>query len=218
MTDFAATRRRRILARLSRVVIERLMEYYRFVSDLTAEKQVQTVTSAIIAEALEIDPTQVRKDFGAIGLRGMGNVGFDACEVCRSIRVALGFDQQYEAVLIGTGYLGGAILAYSGFTRYGLRIVAAFDADKKKIGTEIAGHLVKSPKEIKPFIKRRRIRLAILATPAPAAQVLVDRVVDAGVMAIWNFSPTRVTVPQGVLVRNEHISMGLSEIAYHLRQ
>ena len=206
------------MARLSRMVLERLMEYYRFVSDLTAEKQVQTVKSAQIAEALEIDATQVRKDFGAIGLRGMGNVGFEACEVCRAIRITLGFDQNYAAILVGIGHLGGALLAYSGFRRYGLSIVAAFDGDKGKVGREIAGYVIKSTKELKPFIRRRNIHLAILTTPAHVTQALTDRVISAGVTAIWNFAPTRVTVPEGALVRNEHISIGLSEIAYHLLQ
>jgi redox-sensing transcriptional repressor len=193
------------------------MRYYRLLSESTAKKPLQTVTSAQIAEALDIDPTQVRKDFGAIGLLGMGRVGFDVCEVCRAIRVVLGFDQTHEAILIGTGHLGGALLAYSGFARYGLKIVAAFDNDKRRIGSRIAGHTVKSMRAMTPFIKSRKIRLAILTTPVNVAQKLTDRLVASGIKAIWNFTPSRLTVPSGVLVRNEHISIGLSEIAYHLK-
>jgi len=198
------------------------MRYYRYLAELTAKEPVQTITSAQVAEALDIDPTQVRKDLGAIGLQGMGRVGFDVCEVCRSIRVMLGFDQKYESVLIGTGHLGGALLAYSGFAagfaRYGLQIVAVFDNDKSKIGGKIAELTVKPMKEMKPLIKRRSIRLAILTTPAEVSQGLTDRLVTAGIKAIWNFSPTQLSVPSDVLVRNEHISVGLSEIAYHLKQ
>jgi redox-sensing transcriptional repressor len=179
---------------------------------------VDTVTSAQIAEALDIDPTQVRKDLGVIGLQGMGRVGFEVREVCRAIRFELGFDQKIEAVLIGTGQLGSALLAYSGFARYGLHIVAAFDNDDRKIGRKIAGCTVKPLKDLKPFIKRREIRLAILTTPADVSQKLADRAVAAGVKAIWNFSPGHLTVPEDVLVRNEHISIGLSEIAHHLKQ
>jgi redox-sensing transcriptional repressor len=206
------------LTGLRKVVLERLMRYHRFLSELTARKPVQTVTSAQIAEALDIDPTQVRKDFSAIGVLGMGRVGFDVCEVCRAIRVALGFNQRYDAVLVGTGHLGGALLAYSGFARYGLHIVAAFDNDKRRIGSRIAGCTVKSTKALKPFIRSREIRLAILTTPAEVSQKLADRLVSAGVKAIWNFTPSRLAVPPGVLVRHEHISVGLSEIAYHLKQ
>ena len=205
------------MAHLGRLVLERLMRYYRLLSESTARKRPQTITSAQIAEALDIDPTQVRKDFAAIGLLGMGRVGFDVCEVCRAIRIVLGFDQAHEAILIGTGHLGGALLAYSGFARYGLKIVAAFDNDQRRIGSRIAGHTVKSMKAMTPFIRKHKIRLAILTTPVNVAQKLTDRLVTAGIKAIWNFTPTRLTVPSGVLVRNEHISIGLSVLAYHLK-
>ncbi len=200
--------------RLRRVVLERLMRYYRWLSE-PKRKPLRTVTSAQIAEALDIDPTQVRKDFGAIGLLGMGRVGFEVCEVCRGIRYVLGFDQTYEAVLIGAGHLGSALVAYEAFENYGLDIVAVFDNDPKKTGSTVAGRTVKSMRSLKPFIRKHDIRLAILTTPAAVSQQLTDRLVSAGVKAIWNFTPTRVTVPPDVLVRNEHISLGLSQIAYH---
>ncbi|MHC4785596.1 MAG: redox-sensing transcriptional repressor Rex, partial [Planctomycetota bacterium] len=175
-----------------------------------------------IAEALDVDPTQVRKDFSAIGLVGMGRVGFDVCEVCRAIRVGLGFDQKFDAVLVGAGHLGGALLAYSGFAagfaRYGLHVVAAFDNDERKIGRTVAGVTVRPMKGMATFLRRRDIRLAIVTVPADVAQKMADRLVSAGVKAIWNFAPTQLTVPPDVLVRNEHISRGLSEIAYHLKR
>jgi redox-sensing transcriptional repressor len=192
------------------------MRYYRYLSESGFKKPPQTVASAQIAEALDIDATQVRKDFSAIGLLGIGRVGFDVCEVCRAIRIHLGFDQQHDAILIGAGRLGTALLAYSGFKRYGLQIIAAFDNDKDKIGREIAGCEVKPMRSMRPFIKKHGIRLAILTTPRQIAQKLADRLTASGVKAIWNFAPTRLAVPTGVLVRDEHISLGLSEIAYHL--
>lgn len=204
------------MGRLRRVVLERLMRYYRWLTESSFRKPLKTVTSAQIAEALDVDPTQVRKDFGAIGLLGMGRVGFEVCEVCRGIRHVLGFDRTYEAVLIGAGHLGSALMAYENFARYGLEIVAVFDNDPRKIGGKVAGRTVQSMRSLKPFIRKHEIRLAILTTPADVSQKLVDRVVSAGVKAIWNFTPTQVAVPPDVLVRNEHISLGLSEIAYHL--
>ncbi|UCC83519.1 MAG: redox-sensing transcriptional repressor Rex [Gemmatimonadota bacterium] len=206
------------MARLRRVVLERLMRYYRWLTESSFKKPLKNVTSAQIAEALDVDPTQVRKDFGAIGLLGMGRVGFEVCEVCRGIRHVLGFDQPYEGVMIGAGRLGSALAAYKNFARYGLEIVAVFDNDKRKIGGKVAGRTVQSMRALKPFIRRHEIRLAILTTPAEVSQKVVDRLVSAGVKAIWNFAPVQVTVPPDVLVRNEHISLGLSEIAYHLTQ
>ncbi len=205
------------LARLRKPVLERLMRYYHFLVELTAGDPVKTVTSAQIAKRLDIDPTQVRKDFSAIGLVGIGRVGFDIRAVCSMIRVVLGFDRDYEAVLVGTGHLGTALLAYSGFARYGLRIVAAFDNDQDRVGGEIADCTIRSTMLMKSCIEKNNIRLAILTTPAEVSQGLADRLVSAGIKAIWNFSPTRLTVPPDVLVRNEHISVGLSEIAHHLK-
>ncbi|UCG88279.1 MAG: redox-sensing transcriptional repressor Rex [Gemmatimonadota bacterium] len=206
------------LPRLRRVVLERLMRYYRWLAESTPKKPLKNVTSGQIAEALDIDPTQVRKDFGAIGLQGMGRVGFEVWEVCRSIRHMLGFDHTYYGVLIGAGHLGRALMAYNGFARYGLQIVAAFDNDQHKVGGKAAGVPIKPMRTLKPFIRKHDIRLAILTTPAEVSQKVTDRLVSAGIRAIWNFSPTRLTVPPDVLVRNEHISLGLSQIAYHLKQ
>ncbi len=194
------------------------MRYYRFLCEVTVRKAALSITSAEIAAALDIDPTQVRKDFAAIGILGIGHVGFDVCEVCRAIRIVLGFDKKYEAVLIGTGHLGGALLAYPGFSKSGLRIGAAFDNDKRRLGRRIAGCTIRSIKTMTAFVKRRQVRLAILTTPAEVSQGLTDRLVAAGVKAIWNFTPTKLHVPEDVLVRQEHISRGLSEIAYHLKE
>ncbi len=194
------------------------MRYYRFLSEITARGPAQAVTSAQIAAALDVDPTQVRKDFGAIGLRGMGRVGYEVRETCRAIRVVLGFDQQYEAVLVGAGHLGGALLAYSGFARYGLHVVAAFDNNQDRIGSRIAGLTIRSTMLMKSYVEKSKVRLAILTTPVEVSQEMADRLVSAGVKAIWNFTPTHLAVPSEVFVRDEHISMGLCEIAFHLKQ
>jgi redox-sensing transcriptional repressor len=193
------------------------MRYHRFLSEGRARAASPTVTSAEIAQALDIDPTQVRKDLGAIGLRGTGRVGFNAGAVVHRVREVLAFDRTHLSILVGAGHLGGALMAYAGFARYGLRIVAAFDKDEEKTGQEIAGCSVRPTRGMRAFIKRHRIRLAILTVPASTAQKVTDRLVDAGITAIWNFSPVRLTVPDGVFVRNEHISLGLSELAFHLK-
>lgn len=206
------------MARLRRLVLERLMRYYRFLSESKGRKSPKTVTSAQIAQALDLDPTQVRKDFGAIGILGMGRVGFDRWEVCRSIRAVMGFDQQYEAVVVGAGHLGSALMNYAGFGVYGLRIVAAFDNDQRLIGRRIAGHKIQPARSLTMFVKKHAIRLVILTTPVAVSQRITDRLVAAGVKAIWNFTPTRLVVPPGVFVRNEHISLGLSELAYNLKE
>lgn len=204
------------MPRLRRVVLERLIRYYRYLAELTARRSVDTITSGQLGEMLDVDPSQVRKDFAAVGLAGVSRVGYDVCEVCRAIRTVLGFDHAYEAVLVGTGQLGGALMTYGGFDRYGLRITAAFDSDPDKIGTEKGGHTIRSVHGLKAFLEEHRPPVMILTTPVDVSQGLAELAAMAGVRAIWNFSPTRLNVPDEVLVRNEHISMGLAEISFHL--
>lgn len=194
------------------------MQYKRFLSERGGRRTTGTVTSSEIAQALDIDPTQVRKDLAAVGVRGRGRVGFDVTDVVEKIRGVLGFDQTHLAILVGAGHLGGALISYRGFARYGLRVVAAFDSDASKIGQEIAGCPIRHTRYMRAFIIRHQIKLAILATPVEAAQRIADRVVAAGIKAIWNFTPTRLSVPRGVFVRDEHISLGLAPLAHYLAE
>jgi len=207
-----------VLEPLRRVVLERLIRYYRYLSELSSRRSPETITSAQMGEALDIDPTQVRKDFGAIGLMGISRVGYEVCEVCRAIRTVFGFNRPYSAVLIGAGQLGSALLTYSGFARYGLRIVAAFDKDADKVGTQIGAIKVRSTRSLKAYVRNHGIKMAILTTPVAVSQRLTDSLVEVGVKVIWNFSPTRLHAPADVLIRNEHISLGLAQVAYHLNR
>jgi redox-sensing transcriptional repressor len=206
------------MAHLSQLALERLMRYYLLLSESPIRGQGRTITSGRIAQALDIDPTQVRKDFGAIGLLGKGRVGFDLDDICRGIQQELGFNRRHDAVLVGAGHLGSAILAYRRFTRYGLHFVAAFDTDPHKIGRRINGCLVRPMRALTTFVRSHQVPLAVVTTPAHAAQRVIDRLAHAGVLVIWNFAPAHPVTPPGLLVRNEHISLGLSEITHHLRR
>jgi redox-sensing transcriptional repressor len=193
------------------------MRYHRLLTD--AQRGVApSVTSASIGAALDIDPTQVRRDLGTIGLRGIGRVGFQRAEVVRAIREVLDFDEREDAILVGAGHLGSALVAYRGFAQYGLHIVAAFDNDRAKVGTDLAGCPVRHSKGMRAYIERHGIRLAILTTPASVAQKVADRLAAAGIEAIWSFSPRRLVVPPTVFVRNEHISLGIAQLRYHLKR
>lgn len=205
------------MARLKRVVLDRLIRYYRFLAEIAEDNTGDTITSSRIGAALDVDPSQVRKDFGKVGLVGMSRVGYDVCEVCRTIRTVVGFDRPYTGVLIGTGKLGGAILSSAEVERYGLRIVAAFDSDPFKVGRHIEGITILPIRVLATYVMEHQIRLAILTTPPRAAQPLADLLVSCGVEAIWNFAPMRLEVARGVLVRNQRLTAGLGEIAYHLK-
>lgn len=198
------------------ILIERLMHYYHFMGQLEKGNTSAYFSSRHLAAVVDMDETQVRKDLAAIGVRGLPRVGFRVEEVQRRIREVFGFDEKREAVIVGAGHLGGALAAYSGFATYGLAFVAVFDGDSAKVGTSVGGLAVRPMNKLKPFVERRRIRLAALAVPGEAAQGVADLLALAGIQAVWNFAPVNIVVPEEVMVRHEHISVGLAELAYHL--
>ena len=155
------------MARLKRVVLDRLIRYYRYLAEVSGDRMSGTVTSGRIGEALDVDPSQVRKDFGAVGLVGMSRVGYDVCEACRTIRTVVGFDHPYRGILVGAGKLGGAILTSPELDRYGLEIVAAFDRDPFKVGRRIEGLTILPIRVLAHYVSEHEIRLAILTIPLP---------------------------------------------------
>lgn len=203
---------------LNQLVLERLMHYYHLVGEQIPDQASGWVSSAHIAQLLSMDDTLVRKDLAAIGVRGRPRVGFSIAELKGRIREVLGFNDMYKAIVVGAGRLGGAIVSYAGFAKYGMYVVAMFDSEDSRIGSVMGGVLVQSIENLESVIRRHNVHMAILTVPAEAAQVLADRLVAAGIRAIWNFAPTSLSVPPDVFVRHEHISVGLAEVAYYLKR
>jgi redox-sensing transcriptional repressor len=202
---------------LKRAVLERLARYHMCLRDSGPWPDAEFVSSAQIADHLGMNATQVRKDLALAGVRGRPHVGFSRAQMLAAIRSAVGLSGERCAVVVGAGRLGGAIGEYSGFREYGLRVVAFFDTDADKVGSTMAGSPVHAVAEIPRVVRETRADLAILTCPPEAAQSAADVLVGAGIRAIWNFAPAAITVPDSVAVRNEHISLGLAELLYHLK-
>ncbi len=203
---------------LNKLVVERLMHYYHLVAEQIESQASGHVSSAQIADLLDMDDTLVRKDLAAIGVRGRPRLGFCAQELMQAVRETLGFNGHYKCVIVGAGRLGGAIASYGGFGKYGLNIVALFDMDPLRVGDSLAGISVLPIDSIESVVRDNDVHLAVLTVPAEAAQPIADRVVEAGVRAIWNFAPTSLVLPHSVFVRHEHISVGFAELAYYLKR
>lgn len=195
------------------------MPYYIQQLRVLQEQKVETVSAPKIAELLNLNEVQVRKDFAAVYFaKGKPKMGFIVTELLSSMENLLGYNNASEAVIIGAGYLAQAIMAHEGFQDYGLKIVAAFDVDNERVGSEISGVKVLSSDKISNLCRRMKIHIGIITVPAYQAQVVCDQLVAGGILAIWNFAPVHLSVPDHILVQNENLAASLAVLSNHLKQ
>lgn len=172
------------------------------------------VSSAVLAEELGLDPVLARKDLAMAGVPGRPRRGYPAKALSEAINRALGWDSATDAVLVGAGSLGCALLGYSGFEEQNLSITAAFDADTLLVGETIHGVKVRPMEELARIIQQLRIKIGILTVPSTAAQECADALVAAGIKGIWNFSSIQLSVPRGVTVQNVDLAQSLAVLSH----
>jgi len=181
----------------------------------SAEKGQDHISSQSLADFVGVNAWQIRKDFSYFGEFGTPGVGYNIEKLGKEIKKILRLDVVKKAALIGVGDLGSALLAYPGFGTYGLNIVAAFDVDSEKIGTEVGGIKIENISAV-GRLKTRGIKLAIVAVPRTAAQDIVGALVKAGVRGILNFAPCKVEAPKRVKVVTLDIAMELAGLPYYM--
>ncbi len=201
---------------IPKATIERLPLYYRCLDKLDKFENEDVVSSKELGGRLDIPSTQVRKDLSYYGEFGRRGVGYDVHDLKKSVGKILGVNKKWSAVLIGAGNLGRALVNYGGFSKMGLDIVSVFDVDLNKIGNKIGSITVESSKNMENIIKKNGIKLGIITVPADSAQEVANQLVESGIKAIWNFAPTRLYVPDNVVVRNEDLAVGIVSLIYHL--
>jgi redox-sensing transcriptional repressor len=176
---------------------------------------VATLSSDDLARATGFTAAKVRKDLSFLGPQGTRGVGYPVAELAELISRVLGLTTERSVVLVGAGNLGRALASYEGFLRRGFRLAALIDADPAKVGNEVAGHLVEAADELPVIVAARGISIAVLATPATAAQSVADALVAAGITAILNFAPTHLDVPADVQVRSVDLSTELQILSFY---
>lgn len=189
--------------------LRRLPIYYQYLKKILSEKKSEYISCTQIGNDLNMLPIQVRKDLEITEASGKPKLGYGVKELLSNIEEFLGWNNTTEAYLVGVGHLGSALLGYQGFTEYGLNIIAAFDADEAKTGVEVHGKMVFPVSKLPEMIKRMGIKIGILTVPAYCAQDLTNVMVDAGIHAIWNFSPVKIMVPEGIIVQHENLASSL---------
>jgi redox-sensing transcriptional repressor len=198
-----------ILRPIPEPTLRRLPVYYQYLKKMHDDNQLKYISCTKIGNDLNVLPIQVRKDLAITNAVGRPKLGYSVSELVDMIEDFLGWHNTTEAYLVGAGNLGAALLGYHGFREYGLDIIAAFDADESKVGTEIHGKKVIHVEKLPEMIRRMGIKIGILTVPAFCAQELADNMVSAGIHAIWNFSPVKVMAPPEVIVQHENLASSL---------
>ena len=194
--------------------VARLPAYRRALMD-AADAGEPTIASGTLARAVGVHPDQVRKDLSHLATRGVRGVGYDVAALIAETSTILGLDEERVVVLVGVGNLGRALAAYEGFAPQGFRLAAVLDVDARLVGSEVGGLVVGHLDTLPDVARRERVDVGVVAVPGPAAQPVVDAMVDAGLRAILNFAPVHVRVPDGVVVRRVDLSTELQMLSFH---
>jgi len=175
------------------------------------------ISGTWIANELNLEPIQVRKDLAITGIVGKPKKGYPVDQLIAAIEHYLGWDVEQKAIIVGAGNLGSALTGYQEFRNHGLKIVAAFDSDPEKVGKTIHGIEVFPMDRLDSIVHERGIHLAILTVPSPYAQSSCDAIVAAGIQAIWNFTNVKLKVPDHVIVQREDLSSGYALLSVMVR-
>ena len=203
-----------MISAVSRQTISRLPVYLGYLRSL--EGSMLTISATAIAEALSLNDVQVRKDLAAVSSSGKPKIGYVTADLISELENFLGYNSPSVALLAGAGKLGRALMSYQGFNAYGLNIVAAFDTDPNLINTQEAGKSILPLSQMKQFCEERRVRIGIITVPAACAQEVCEMMLESGILAIWNFAPVRLNVPDTILVQNENMASSLALLRSHL--
>ena len=201
--------------KISTAVLQRLPLYLSYLRSL-GDGEPENISATALAAALEMGEVQVLKDLAMVSDGGRPKVGYRRLALISDIEQFLGYDNTNNAVLIGAGKLGRALLGYTGFSEYGLNIVAAFDAAAEKADIDESGKPVLPMSELKSLCTDRNILIGIITVPSTCAQEVCDELISNGVKAIWNFAPVHLDVPAGILVQYENMAASLAVLSKHL--
>lgn len=197
--------------------IARLPVYLHALTALVEQGTV-TISSGELADVAGVNPAQLRKDLSHLGSYGTRGVGYDVAFLTREVGRQLGLTQQWPVIIVGLGNLGRALANYSGFASRGFPVVALVDAAPQQVGLRIGGLVITSIDELAATVRNTGASIAVIATPAEAAQGVCGLLVEAGITSILNFAATVLTVPGAVTVRKVDVGLEMQILAYHEQQ
>ncbi|MCI6494589.1 MAG: redox-sensing transcriptional repressor Rex [Bacteroidales bacterium] len=197
--------------------LRRLPWYLAYVEILRHKKE-RYVSSTLISKALSVDASQIAKDLSFLGVKGRTRIGYEVEDLAKALSDFLGFSRRHKAYVIGVGSLGKALIRDSGLQNYGLEIIAGFDVNPEVISKKNLDVPIRHIDEIFDAMSTDPAEIAILTVPADVAQESADIAAGAGIRAIWNFTPYRVKVAEGVVMANTSIYAHLALIYTRLNE
>lgn len=200
--------------RIPEATVARLPVYLRTLVELR-DAQTATISSERLAELAGVNAAKVRKDLSYLGTYGTRGVGYDVEYLLFQMSRELGLTEDSPVAIVGMGNLGAALANYAGFGDRGFPVAALIDADPTKVGTVLGEHRIHHVDELPELVADRKIAIGIVATPAPVAQDVADRLVEAGVTSILNFAPAVVTVPAGASLRKVDLALELQILSFY---
>ena len=200
---------------ISKAVLKRLPGYVSYLRSIPADSS-PYISATALANALGMGEVQVRKDLAMVSNGGRPKIGYLRESLIEDIEQFLGYDNTTDAVLIGAGKLGQALMGYDGFDSYGLNILAAFDANPDATNPK-AEKPIYHISQLESFCRSHKVLMGIITVPKNHAQQVCDQLIACGIKAIWNFAPTHLNVPDNILVQNENMATSLAVLSMHLQ-
>lgn len=199
------------------VVIKRLPRYYRYLGSLLADN-ILRISSGRLSESMGVTASQIRQDFNYFGGFGQQGYGYNVEYLYNEIEEILGLKEGYKAIIIGAGHLGMALANHKSFEKRGFKITALFDNDTKKVGHNVNQKPILHTDELSRYISHNKISIAIIAIPNEAVGEMAQKLVDAKIKGIWNFSSAEINTEPKVAVENVHMSDYLMTLSYKIKQ
>ena len=196
---------------VSKATLGRLPQYLSYLKGLPAAKGA-TISATAIAKGLSLGDVQVRKDLAAVSGAGKPKIGYERDKLIRDLECHLGYESLTNAVLVGAGKLGRALLDYDGFKEFGVKIVAGFDCNERALQIGNNTKDILPIKDISAYCKEHNVKLGIITVGQGSAQEVCDTLVASGIEAIWNFAPCMLKIPSGVLLKQENLALSLAHL------
>lgn len=194
---------------IPKATLGRLPQYLQYLRSLP-ESRGSTISATAIAKGLSLGDVQVRKDLAAVSGAGKPKVGYEREKLIGDLERYLGYERLTNAVLVGAGKLGRALLDYDGFEDFGVKIVAGFDCNEQVIRIDNTAKSILPIKDLKKYCAENQVKLGIITVGQGSAQEVCDKLVASGITAIWNFAPCALKVPSGVLLKQENLALSLA--------